>query len=600
MTGYTSEELDAMEPAVLANTLLDPDTVRDVSGWLGAAARTDGEVPLPHSYPMRLYRKDGHTLSAESTLSIFREDGRVAGLLSVIRDTTERDTLRAQVEAATLEINQILQTAALPIIVIEEDGAVSMANQRTADVFGWQPGELIGQDVSVLAAGLNPTSHREYIRHYHETGTASGTRGPMIGRTLEVLARHRDGHAFPVEVAVTEMVDPNGRRGYLGVVTDLTERIRAQEELLRMQKSEALGTLVAGVAHDFNNLLTAMVGGIELAKAQPGEARWLNLAQEAADRAIRLVQQLLQFSRRSRAELQDVIPATLVERTTDLIRETFDRRIQLSMELNQVWGVVPGDEGQLQQVVMNLLLNARDAVLERADRGESGFTPAITVSMREDRLPSGRAVRIDIQDNGTGMTAEVRARAFDPFFTTKPVDRGTGLGLATVAGIVEHHKGEVSVDSTVDIGTTFTVRLPLVDAPLAETVSEEDSDAPPSSAIPTVMVIDDEEMVSAITAGYLEAAGLRVIVISDGNTAIDRLETTSDVDLVITDLNMPSPNGWDILARVHGRPGIPPIVMASGYADEKTALRRGAAGFLRKPFSQDDLIRTVERLLDRQ
>ena len=408
---------------------------------------------------------------------MLREGDRVVGLLSVIRDTTERDALRAQVEAATLEINQILQTAAIPIIVIEEDGAISMANQRTFDVFGWTPEELVGQDASILAAGLSPTSHREYIRHYHETGTASGPRGPMVGRTLEVLARHRDGHEFPAEVAVTEMVDPNGRRGYLGVVTDLTERTRAQEELLRMQKSEALGTLVAGVAHDFNNLLTAMVGGIELAKAQPGELRWLNLAQEAADRAIRLVQQLLQFSRRSRAELQDVIPAALVERTTDLMRETFDRRIQLHMELSRVWGVIPGDEGQLQQVMMNLLLNARDAVLERSDREAAGFTPSITVTVREDRLPSGRAVRIEIRDNGTGMTPQVRARAFDPFFTTKPVDRGTGLGLglglATVAGIVEHHKGEISIDSTVDIGTTFTIRLPLVDAPLDETASED-------------------------------------------------------------------------------------------------------------------------------
>lgn len=598
LVGYTAEELAQQG----VSRVFDEDATRDAANWWRSAGR-GVDSRLPRSYRLRLRRKDGTYVFAESTPSVLRDGDEVVGMLSVIRDTTERDRLQARVDAATLEVEQILQTAALPIIVIEEDGTVRLANRRTFDMFGWTPEELVGQDVSILAAGLNPTSHREYVRHYQETEAASEPHGPMLGRTIEVVARRRDGSEFPAEVSVTEMSGPDGRRRYLGMLTDLTERKRAEAELTRMQKAEALGTLVAGVSHDFNNLLTAMVGGIAMAKAQPGEARWLDLAQEAADRATRLVQQLLQFSRRSRPEFQQVDPASLVERTTALVRETFDRRIDVSLELPTVWGVLAGDEGQLQQVVMNLLVNARDAVLERAEREGADFAPAVRVVLREDRLRGGRAVCIEVRDNGAGMTAAVRARAFDPFFTTKPVGQGTGLGLATVAGIVGRHEGEVTIDSTPGSGTTMAVRLPLLEAGAAPAAPGGATAAPaaPAAAVTrTAMVIDDEDIVRAVTTGYLEAAHYRVIPMSDGNAAIRLLEAGADVDVVLTDINMPSPNGWDILARLRGRPGIPPIVVASGYADEATALGRGAAAFLHKPFSQAVLTQTLEEVLGRE
>ena len=337
-----------------------------------------------------------------------------------------------------------------------------------------------------------------------------------------------------------------------------------------------------------------------MAKTQPGDTRWLDVAQEAAGRATRLVQQLLQFSRRSRSERQEVDPAALVERTTALVRETFDRRIHVSLELPTVWGVLAGDEGQLQQVVMNLLVNARDAVLERAADEGAGSPPSIRVTLRDDALHGRRAVCIGVQDNGPGMTAAVRARAFDPFFTTKPVGQGTGLGLATVSGIVERHGGEVMIDSTPGAGTTVTICLPLV-APDTDRTPARGTAAPAAPAVTrTVMVIDDEDMVREVVAGYLEAAHYRVIPLSDGNAAIRLLEAGADIDIVLTDINMPSPTGWEILARLHGQPGIPPIIVASGYADEAVALERGAAAFLPKPFSQDALIQTVEAVLGRQ
>jgi len=357
---------------------------------------------------------------------------------------------------------------------------------------------------------------------------------------------------------------------------------------------------VAGVAHDFNNLLTAMVGGIAMAKSQPGQDRWLDLAGEAADRATRLVQQLLQFSRRSRPELQEIDPASLVERTTALVRETFDRRIAVSLELPTVWGVIAGDEGQLQQVVMNLLVNARDAVLERAEHEHEGYQPSIHVALSEDLLRGRPAVRVDVRDNGAGMTAAVRARAFDPFFTTKPVGQGTGLGLATVAGIIERHEGDISIESAPGAGTTFSVRLPLVTSGLPDAPGRPgEADGPAPADMRTVMVVDDEEMVRFITAGYLEDAGYRVVQMGGGQAAIDAIEGGAEADIILTDVNMPSPNGWELLARLRDRPGIPPIVVASGYADAETARERGAAGFLHKPFSQAALVQALEEILRR-
>ena len=258
-----------------------------------------------------------------------------------------------------------------------------------------------------------------------------------------------------------------------------------------------------------------------------------------------------------------------------IVRETIDRRIAVEVDVQSLNGTVAGDEGQLQQVVMNLLVNARDAVLERAALNETGYAPTIRVTLRLDHLRDGRAARIEVQDNGAGMTAAVRERAFDPFFTTKPIGHGTGLGLATVAGIIEHHGGEVGLDSVPGAGTTFTVRLPLFDTERTEASTPNRTGRLAPAVTRTALVIDDEEMVRAVTTAYLEAAHYRVIALSDGNEAIRMLETGADIDIVLTDINMPSPNRWEILDRLRGKPGIPPIVVVSGYAEAEVARERG-------------------------
>lgn len=262
MVGYTAEELSEQGP----DSVFEDSPLLDTTGWWRSVAQ-DGDTQLPRSYTLRLRRKDGTSISAEATPSVLKDGDEVIGMLSVIRDTTERDRLRSQIDAATEETRQILQTAPLSIFLVEADGMIAMANDSTAEAFGWATDELLGQPVAALSSGLTPQA----LIVASARRASAGAGG--IDAT-EVLGRRRDGSEFPAQVAMTELWGADRGVRYLCVLIDLTDRKRAEEDLIRMQKTEALGTLVAGVSHDFNNLLTAMVGGIAMAQEEPDDARW--------------------------------------------------------------------------------------------------------------------------------------------------------------------------------------------------------------------------------------------------------------------------------------------------------------------------------------
>ena len=398
--------------------------------------------------------------------------------------------------------------------------------------------------------------------------------------------------------------------GVLVEWADITDELRYREQLLQAQKSEALGTLVAGVAHDFNNLLTAIRGSIELAREDlPEENRWLNNAQQAAERATELVRQLLQYSRREAVERTAVDIEAIARETVALLEETIDRRISLEIQGDIGDARVIGNGGQLQQVLLNLLVNARDAVLDRlGDEEHEGYQPRIILRIATQAPgvdgAAERQISIEIEDNGSGMSNDVRERVFDPFFTTKAVGSGTGLGLATVYGIVDDHGGEVDVRSEVGHGTTFIVRLPaLADAGRhSGSTSAEQGDAKGvTSAGPrsrgTVLLVDDEPLILEVAQRALEDAGYTVLTAPSGTEAI-ALAALESVDAVILDVNMPSPNGWETLVQLRELHPALPIVMASGYASEQEALRKGASGLLNKPYRAADLVSAVRRLIE--
>lgn len=333
-----------------------------------------------------------------------------------------------------------------------------------------------------------------------------------------------------------------------------------------------------------------------MALAEGAQSHWLESAEEATTRASRLVQQLLQFARRTERDETPIEPADLVARTLDLVKETFDRRIMITFDTVPIVGVIRGDRGQLDQVILNLLINARDAVLALADEDRiTAYVPRIEVHVGPAGLRNVDAVRIEVADNGVGMTEDVRLRALDPFFTTKGPATGTGLGLAIVAGVVATHGGTVLIDSMVGVGSTFVLLLPIRSTKMDPT-EPNTPNTPPASH--RVLVVDDEPTVAEITRAYLEWAGYEVTVVLGGMEAINELRRGLDLATVMLDTNMPTPTGWDVLTAAQAIPNAPPIIMTSGFGDAARAAQEGAAGFLSKPFIVADLIAAVEAAID--
>ena len=449
----------------------------------------------------------------------------------------------------------------------------------------------------------------EEIVHADDYGQSPGVWDAVQhgGPVPNFQRRHvtKAGEVRTAQVSVAVYPD---RSGILVEWVDITDTLRVREQLLQAQKSEALGTLVAGVAHDFNNLLTAISGSIYMASRRPARRdHWLRSAEEATSRAADVVRQLLQFSRREEPQRRAIDLAEVARGTLRLVGETFDRRIDLQLRTSEQ-SAARADRVQVEMVLMNLLTNARDAVVARADQapGEPGYRPQITVAIGGGPRPRGDNgdngddyVELIVSDNGAGMSAETRERIFDPFFTTKPAD-GTGLGLSTAYGIVGEHGGTITVESEPGAGATFTVRLPAArgERPAGHTPLSPGDAAYEGAELdrPAVLLVDDEETLLEFETEVLIEAGYRVSAATDGEAALLVL-AEGEFDLVLLDVNMPTLNGRQTLERIGEDDAAPPVLLVSGYVSERDAVERGACGLLEKPFDAPALLKAVRAAL---
>ncbi len=378
----------------------------------------------------------------------------------------------------------------------------------------------------------------------------------------------------------------------------------AEERLLHVQKMDAIGRLAAGVAHDFNNLLTVINGVTDLAirRLPAGDPLRQDLAQvqAAGERATDLTRRLLTVGRRQESVPTLLSPNEVVSGFESMLRRMIGEDIALSVRLGERVGAVKADPGQLEQVLMNLAVNARDAM----PRGGS-----LTIETAETQLDEalgrqaggaapGRYAVVSVSDTGQGMDAETRRRCFEPFFTTKPIGKGTGLGLSTVYGIVKQHGGHVWLYSEMGQGTTFRVYLPVVEAEAPVEKTRPVAGAPRGSE--TVLIAEDEEFVRDLLRTLLEDLGYKVLAAEEASGALRALQAADRVDLLLTDLVMPGPSGRDLATQALAlRPALRVIFM-SGYPEEEAT--RGApppagAGFLQKPFTQETLARAVRSIL---
>ncbi len=544
-------------------------------------------------------RKDGSRFWVGSVVTVlYDSDHRVRGFAKVSRDMTEQRRTEAVLES-------IVNTAVDGIITIDARGTVQTFNRAAEKIFGYEAGEVVGRNVNVLMPEPYHREHDGYLEAYLRTGEAK-----IIGIGREVHGRRKDGSTFPLELAVSEF-DQDGQPCFTGLVRDISARKRMEEQLRQSQKMEAVGQLAAGVAHDFNNLLTVISGYSELASmslAEGGEVRpdlrpMLNEIRGAAKRASSLTHQLLAFSRRQVLETEVFDLNLVISETEKMLRRLIGEDVDLVTILDAGTSPVRADPGQVVQVVMNLALNARDAMPHGGtlaietrnvdlDAGFERFNPGVR---------AGPYVLMTVSDTGCGMTADVRARIFEPFFTTKEVGKGSGLGLSVIDGIVRQSGGHVDCVSEVGVGTVFKVYLPAE----REAASGGAAGAQPeghSRGAETILLVEDDPAVRSLAVLSLKHAGYDVLEAFAGAAALDIVdERQGRIDLLLTDVVMPGMSGRQLAEAVKERYPAMKVLFMSGYTDD-SVVRDGILGaeinFLQKPFTPGSLARKVREVLD--
>jgi PAS domain S-box-containing protein len=526
----------------------------------------------------------------------------VLGLLLAVSWGWNRTLRRAKARADANEarFRVLFQNLADPVYIADAAGRLIATNQQACRETGYAPDEMAQLRLAdVDATGTVPELDATYRQVQAQPAA-----------TFQAVHRRKDGSTYPVEVS-TRTIEFDGRLAVLGVARNVTERQRAAEEkaLLQQQlqqamKMEAVGRLAGGVAHDFNNLLTAILGNLSLAQEHPEAApELLADAQGAAERAARLTQQLLAFSRKQIIAPRVLDLNALVTEVGRMLGRLVGEEVRLVTSLAEELWLVKVDAGQLEQVLVNLAVNARDAMPGGGTLtlATSNVVLDATASARHPQARPGPFVRLTVSDTGCGMTDEVRARLFEPFFTTKAVGAGTGLGLATIYGAVRQSNGLIEVHSKPGKGTTFEILLPRAEGAPAAAV-----EAPPARGVPTghetVLLVEDEEVVRRLGARILEQLGYRVLVAGDGEAALALVGVHPvRIDLLFTDVVMPGMNGRALAERIVRLHPEAKVLFTSGHTDDAIVrhgvLEEGVA-FIGKPYSPAELATKLREVLD--
>jgi len=516
--------------------------------------------------------------------------------------TPDAETLRRRLE----EYEAVFD--AMPVMIWHKDtnNRTLRVNKGAAEFDGVKPSDVAGRS----AWDMYPKERAD--QYYQDDLEVIRTGRPKLG----IIERHV-GPGTGVESWVeTGKVPVRDRHGdVIGVIAfaiDITERKRAEERLQHAQKMESIGRLAGGIAHDFNNLLVGIRGFAEFLARKVVDPKLVGYAGQivdAANRAAELTRRLLAFSRKGRTVVAPVDVHASIRAVMAIAERTFDRRIALESRLDAPAHIVLGDAHHLESVLMNLAVNARDAMPEG---GRLSFESRLTdvddrTALSHVRPPEpGRYLEVAVRDTGSGMTRETQARICEPFFTTKPPGEGTGLGLAAVYGILREHKGGLHVESESGRGTTMRFLLPLAPAGTAIAVAPKAPSAlhvPTPAAVaaappaPRILVVDDEPAVRALAREALREAGYDVVLAVDGVEGVETFRRAGGrFDLVLLDVVMPRMGGGDAFRALQAIDPCVCVLMTSGYAFEaieRGLLEAGAKGFLPKPYTTADLVRRV-------
>jgi signal transduction histidine kinase len=510
--------------------------------------------------------------------------GDVAFALRDVELEEERERLLERTRRQAQRLQQTIDTVPEGVLLLDADHRVILSNpvaERDLDVLAQASAgdvltQLGGRAIEEL---LTPPPSE---RAWHEVEADD--------RSFEVIARR--------------MTISGDQERWVMVINDTTIEKQVQRQLRQQERLAAVGQLAGGIAHDFNNILAAIILYAQMPLSSPDLAPRTEYALqtilEESHRAADLVQQILDFSRSAMMETKPVSLATLVRETTALLRRTIPENIRLVMGVASHPCVVQADPTRIHQALMNLALNAKDAMPEGGKLRIQVERVVVDEGEGLPDMPAGAYARLSVADTGTGLSPEAQEHLFEPFFTTKEVGQGTGLGLAQVHGIVKQHQGFIDVETAAGEGTTFAIFLPLVEDEEGDQGAEEEREIPPQDRSETILVVEDAERLRGAIQAGLDALGYRVLAAANGREALEIL-SEEEVDVVLTDVVMPEMGGKALLDRLRAAEPALKVIAMTGHVVEKDVEKLQGAGFeaaLPKPFSVEELERAVRAVLE--
>jgi PAS domain S-box-containing protein len=619
--------------AGLAGLGLQPNQVVGTS--LYDFFQTEDPATLPIQASLRALQGESVTFQTTWNDRLFQShvdplrdaSGQTIGVIGFALDITERKEAEEALRESSQFNQQIISNAREGIIVYDRELRYVVWNPFMEDLTGIQAKIMLGKRPRDLPAVFQREHAKILITKEAAEGIETNLKRAMAGETFTYLdvpmmftetgitgwASARYG---PYRNAQGEII------GAMAIIRDITERRQLEEQLRHAQKLEAVGQLAGGVAHEFNNILTAVIGNLDLALGkiadESDQRATLTAALEAARRAALLTQQLLTFSHRTVVDRHPLDLGVLAKEVSVLLRQSIDRRIQVAVRPSgTVWAVL-ADADQMNQVMINLCFNARDSLVERMSAPDHGtrpesWEPRIEIAIENATIDDaycrfnydarqGEYVCLSVSDNGFGIDESIRDHIFEPFFTTKEIGRGTGLGLATVYGVLKQHNGWVELVTEKNTGTTFKCYLPRLDR-----TATPHSAARAEKTVPggheAILFVDDQNSIRRLGQTILEQNGYTVTTAENGEQALDIFQREHDrIRLVVLDLTMPGLSGREVLSRLLAIDPKMRILISSGHQiprDGNELQSMGRIEFIPKPYSPDDLAQSVRALLDR-
>ena len=597
LTGYPAK--DFTDKVVNWRAIVHPEELESLKERFREAVRK-GEKVFRVEY--RILHRNGSVRWLADRRQIFYDDaGKFAYVDGLLLDITNRKKSEEALRLMQFAVDRAGDAA----YWMGPDGRLIYVNEQASRVLGYDRDELLSMTIHQINPEFPPDKWAAHWEDLRKTGSY----------IMETRHRTKDGRLIPVEVTVN-YVNFDGKEYNCASARDISKRVEAQErshlleaELMQSQKMEAIGSLAGGIAHDFNNLLTGILGYANLLKfsAKPGSdvLKAANVIQDAADRASQLTAQLLGFARKGKNLAVPVDIHRMIDDVASLLERTLDKNIRIVKFLTPEPVSVVGDPTQLQQLLMNMAMNARDAMpgggvltfstsVERIDEYSSAV---------HGGLPPGAYAKIDVADTGTGIQAAHLEKIFDPFFTTKEQGKGTGLGLAMVFGIVKNHGGHIGVESKVGAGTLFKVYLPLNDQAVKAEGMVPASTPEVESGRGRILLIDDQETVREVCSAMLQTLGYLVSTACDGREGVEFYRRSgSNIDLVIIDMIMPNLGGRDCFREIKAMNPEVKAILSTGFSLDgavQEIINEGIIGFIQKPYRLEQLSHAVSKAMDR-